>query len=278
MMAASELSRVQSLSRTIGAGDVAVEVGCWLGEATKRILTEHAGEVHLIDTFEWSRLHDARVPGVLELGADFSALMMENLASYHPERLLLHKGDVVAFDPSLLLGHRVGLLLLDGPKDTAVIASVLDRFRPHMAPTGAILVKHAISPFFVEIVDLMVRLIEAGVLRADERDLPGQKDTMFVFQPDKAEAAPPNQLPVETWLRIWDSSMGRALSDGSIGLLAPLVWLLKQGHAGLAKQRAEQMLYAPRLVSAWVEMQDQLAKHDAISLSSLIEIELVLSQ
>ena len=27
-----------------------------------------------------------------------------------------------------------------------------------------------------------------------------------------------------------------------------------------------------------VEMQDQLAKHDAISLSSLIEIELVLSQ
>ena len=72
--------------------------------------------------------------------------------------------------------------------------------------------------------------------------------------------------------------MGRALSDGSIGLLAPLVWLLKQGHAGLAKQRAEQMLYAPRLVSAWVEMQDQLAKHDAISLSSLIEIELVLSQ
>ena len=276
MMTKSEEARITGLAAAMPDASVAVEVGCWVGESSKAILRGFGGAVHLIDRFQWTQLHAQKVPDLLPVGSDFSAITKQNLASFGAERVTFHHGRVEDFQISALGDPLVGLLLLDGPKDPQSVEDMILRFLPKMAEDGRILIKHAASTSLAKMMDLIIRLMEAGVLIRAEDCPPDVGDTMLAFYPGQA-AAVSSELLISSWLDIFDAHLSQTLTHCPAAQLVPLIWLLRCGHVDAAVQRARGLPYSPTMLSRWVALQDVLVVQDGADVSVLVEIEMNLA-
>lgn len=277
MISKSEEARITAFAQAMEADTIAVEIGCWVGESTKAILRGFQGPVHLIDTFEWSRAHDEKYPGILPIGADFRDVTRTNLQAFVTDgRLHFHRSAAEAFEPGALGQREIGLLVLDGPKDRELVQEIILLFAPLMAKEGVMVIKHVASPHRMEMLDLMIRLLAAGVLQPAFEFPATGNDSLVSFRAGEV-AAVPDELLASTWLSTFDTSMKGLLAKSTYGPLLPLIWLVEKGHLDGALSRAEGIAYAPSLLMQWAGLQDHLMAQSGVDLSTLIEIEMKLT-
>jgi len=277
MMSKSEQSRITAFAQNVMGAQCVVEIGCWVGESTKAILRGFSGELHLIDKFIWTSDHHEKYPDIAAVGEDFSAITRENLSDFdRTGEIHLHKISAEEFNPALLGDTPVGLLILDGPKDPRLVQHLILQFVPHMAQTGRILVKHAASSRFTDLVDVMVRLIDAEIL-TPVAEFPAEgADTMLAFGPGQVTTVP-DELLSSTWLDVFDKHLKPALERCPVGQLLPVIWLLRAKHKDAAFQCARKLSYSPSLLNAWVDLQDFLLNREGMDLEVLIELEMHLT-
>lgn len=277
MMSKSEESRITAFAQSVKGLNCVVEVGCWVGESSKAILQGFGGDLHLIDKFVWTSDHNDKYPGILDVGGDFSQITRENLSGFERSgRIHIHESSAEEFDTAAFGNASIGMLLLDGPKDARLVQQLVLKFIPHMASSGRILIKHAASTRLTDLLDVMVRLIEAEVLTS-AREFPAEgSDTLLAFAPGQAGSVS-SELLSSTWLDIFDAQLQPLLERCATGQLLPVIWLLRGGYREAALQRAGEIPYAPSLLKAWVGLQDFLANKEGIDLSTLIEVELLLA-
>ena len=89
-----------------------------------------------------------------------------------------------------------------------------------MAEDGRILIKHAASTSLAKMMDLIIRLMEAGVLIRAEDCPPDVGDTMLAFYPGQA-AAVSSELLISSWLDIFDSHLSQTLTHCPAAQLVP---------------------------------------------------------
>jgi hypothetical protein len=278
MMSKSEESRITAFAQTVTEPNCVVEIGCWVGESTKAILRGFGGELHLIDTFVWTSDHNEKYPDTLNVGGDFSPITRENLRGFErPGGIHIHEGSAEDFDTAVLGPDPVGLLLLDGPKSARVVQQLILKFIPHMAPSSRILIKHVASARLTDLLDVMVRLVEAEVLTSVGEFPAEGSDTLLAFAPHQQPASVSSALMSSTWLDIFDAQFQPMLERCAMGQLLPVIWLLRGNHREAALKRAGEIPYSPTLLKAWVGLQDFLLNKEGMDLETLIEVEMLLA-
>lgn len=163
MVSEVDVSLVSEIAEALPPGSVAVELGPWLGGLSTAI-APHA-ELHAVDSFQWTKDHAKRVPGLLKPEDSFRSVL-EQVLRDRGMTAELHES---AFDTFVWTGGKIGLLVIDGPKTARDLADCLRPVLASLAPEAPVLIKNALNPKYFEPAAFLQRLIHRDVLKLTGR-------------------------------------------------------------------------------------------------------------
>ena len=281
MMTGNELLRLRQLCRDRPGPFAAIEVGCWLGESSKVLLQEGAQHLIAVDLFRWQTSHQRKLPGLLNVGEDFRALTVQNLRQWHQQITLIEADSATLTSEQLTSALPLLFGLIDGPKAADSYSATLQTVLKVM-PRGAVLaIKHAVSPQFVAIFDVLAAHLATGQLTVLETDKPAPNDSLLSFTVTAdapGGAAQPNALDLEEWIRLFDSQIHRQIDLTHSGQLLKILKLLKANRVTDALAFAHSLPYSRPATAAWMQIQTQLHSQFAQHATALIQIEMALAE
>lgn len=136
-----------------------LECGPWLGYLSR--IMARKGPVLVLDTFRWTSDHAKRAPGLHEPGDSFRGTFdLLNTTTPHP--ITAVETDFAEFDWD---GPPFGFCLIDAPKSADKLAPLLKRILPTLKPNATILIVNGKNLKYAEMVGLISRLVQAGMLQ-----------------------------------------------------------------------------------------------------------------
>lgn len=246
MVSEYDISQAERAAQTLPPGAIALEFGPWLG-ALSVAIAPHA-ELHVVDSFEWTKDHAKRVADLLEPGESFRAAYQHVLeaggltATIHESR----------FEDFRWSGGEISLLVIDAPKKARDLADCLRPVLDHLKPGARLLIKNALHPQHWQLGALLDLLIKAEVFQVSDAPI---------------EAAS-NMLELVAGSR---SSEGADLMDGSLVVapvteaffesvslaadhpyrIAPILFYFTEGEFEKAYDLLSRMKPERRLRTAW---------------------------
>ena len=181
MVTAADIDCVRRAVDELQPGSVTVEFGPWLGAFSTVI----AGltQLHVVDSFEWTRDHDRKVPGKVKPGDSFR-ILYESIIADHGQSVVVHEG---AFDRFVWGGGPIDLVVIDAPKSAAMLKTCLASVLPHLRENGQILLKHGLSPLYTDMASYVAHLVAESVLALPDQTVEASCSVLRLLRGDRPE-------------------------------------------------------------------------------------------
>lgn len=268
MTSRQDAEMVRNLLQDLPPKAVIVELGPWLGGMSD-VLAPH-GDLHVIDTFEWTKDHDKRVPNLLKPGESFRSVF-EALMAKRDRVVTVHESTFKAFSWE---GGRIDLAVIDAPKRPAQLRDALNAIAPGLGQGSRLVIKNANHPKYLEMMVYLQALAEPGVLALIEADADGlcNSSAWEVVGPSEDVMTALGTVPLEV-------AITPSLTEGVMGGLGPFQLALVSHFVTMeawsdAYCVIGQMESSRRILRAWdkTEMELLRAGSDAERLGWLSEI------
>jgi SAM-dependent methyltransferase len=174
MVTTADIALVRDMAANLSPDDTVIEVGPWLG-AFSVLLARHA-DLHVVDTFIWTKDHAKRLPEVLTPGDSFEPLFKANLAA-RGLVATVHTTDIAQF---VWTGGPIKLCVIDLPKKAEDLRRTLCAIAPGVTADTTILIKNGLNPQFPEMLDYAVSLIDTGALVYAASDAPPDSNVLVL--------------------------------------------------------------------------------------------------
>ncbi|MCU4652078.1 class I SAM-dependent methyltransferase [Roseibacterium sp. SDUM158016] len=210
------------LTQDLGPDATIVELGPWLGGLSQILAPK--GNLHVIDTFVWTRDHDKRVPDLVAPGDSFRPVF-EALMRSRDLPCEVHEADFTAFRWP---GGRIDLAAIDAPKKPEQLKDALLAIAPGLGAGSRLLIKNGNNSRYFPMMAYLQALADQGALALLEADPEGTcNSAAFEVRLSSDELTDViGQTPLEYTARsrLLDGALGR-LGTFQLGLVCELVGL-----------------------------------------------------
>ena len=165
MTTAKDIACVERAVEQAPEGGTAVEFGPWLGAFSIPIAKRM--DLHVVDSFQWTKDHARRVPDVAEIGGNFRAAF-EGFMDQNGVSATVHESTFEAFTWD---GGAIDLVVIDGPKTAMALKEALVGVAEHLQPKAAVIIKNALAPLYSDIAAYLERLVEDGIFTLPQQDV-----------------------------------------------------------------------------------------------------------
>lgn len=268
MVTETDIECIRQAVSDRGPASTTLEFGPWLGAISTTIASQT--DLHVVDSFTWTKDHARKVPGKFEPGESFRPYFEEIVADFG-QSVTIHESD---FEKFVWNGEDIETVVIDAPKSAKLLNACLRSVLPYLRDDGQILLKHGVSPLYTDMSVYIAHLVVSDVLALPEQNIDSSSTVLRLSKGKAAEA-----------LGEIDSSEPLAMEadpfDGVLRLdtnhgfrYFGAIDAVRRGEWSVAIDKLSSMEPNPKLIRAWDKIEPSLRKSisDAEELAKFSEM------
>lgn len=252
MVSAHDVSLVQSVAEQFASDDIALEMGPWLGRLSL-VLADHM-DLHVVDTFRWTKDHAKRVPNMLEPGDSFRSEFEANLAR-RDLQAEIHEADFSDFTWG---GPPISLIVIDAPKTPETLYPCLAATLPFLRREGRILLKNALAPARIDLIRYLGALVKIGAVTLPDQEVARNSNLLTMAPGDMSNLPDPEMISTPDDALISDFLDKLALPEDHPARLTTIVSAISRDDIQGAYVALSRMTPARPLAKSWDKLEPQL--------------------